>query len=181
MLRLNIGCQNNSSGSLPDWKTVDRENADYITDLSNCFNEWGEVSSLYGQADEILASHILGLLTREKGKWFLSNCYQLLKPGGVLHIATPDLDSFADSLLSAPVNTQSASTGHSWGNLEGFGSLSTKEFTEHTKQKYIYSQDSLIYRLSFTGFVNVQRSYFSNIHNPEYRAISLYMTAQKAM
>lgn len=124
MLKLHLGCQYYHKAKLdyrysleyvPGWKTVDIENADYITDLSSNFEEWEEVTSLYGQVDDVLASNILQTFSPTRGVHFLSNCYQLLtmlglcpslarvqqiwtivKPGGTLHMVVPNINTLLD-------------------------------------------------------------------------------------
>jgi SAM-dependent methyltransferase len=44
-----------------------------------------------GSADAIYSSHTLEHLTREQGRRFLRECHRVLRPGGVVRIAVPDV------------------------------------------------------------------------------------------
>jgi predicted SAM-dependent methyltransferase len=168
-MRLNLGCQNANPGDIPGFETVDIENAKYISDISLHFSQWGEITSFFGKCDEILASHVLEHFPREKGKVFLSGCQKLLKPGGVLYIAVSDFDLFADCKTTSFVdNYYRQNLNHS---LSG-------DNKEALKYKYMYCQASLSWTLQELGFITIVRDQFSAIHNPNHRAISLYMKAQ---
>lgn len=62
----------------------------YIHDLRKTF-PWGDAV-----VDYIYSSHTLEHLTREEGKLFISECYRVLKPGGILRIVIPDLAIIVD-------------------------------------------------------------------------------------
>jgi SAM-dependent methyltransferase len=44
-----------------------------------------------GSADAIYSSHTLEHLTREQGRRFLRECHRVLRPGGVIRLAVPDV------------------------------------------------------------------------------------------
>ncbi len=85
MLKLNLGC---GDVYFDDWVNIDMESekADLKHDLRSPL-PYDDSS-----ADYIYNEHFIEHLTVKEGLVFLSDCYRVLKKGGVLRIATPDLD-----------------------------------------------------------------------------------------
>lgn len=52
-----------------------------------------------GYADVIYHSHVLEHLSRAEGAAFLKECWRVLKPGGIIRIAAPDLEQIAREYL----------------------------------------------------------------------------------
>lgn len=52
-------------------------------------------------ADAVYHSHVLEHLTLEVGEAFLRECHRLLRPGGILRIAVPDLEGLARAYIAA--------------------------------------------------------------------------------
>lgn len=51
--------------------------------------------------DIVYHSHVLEHFTREQGLFFLSECYRVLRPGGLLRLAVPDLEGVAREYLAS--------------------------------------------------------------------------------
>jgi predicted SAM-dependent methyltransferase len=62
-----------------------------IHDLRKRF-PWGD-----GVADVIYSSHTLEHLTREEGRYFLQECWRVLRPKGVIRIIVPNLETIVSS------------------------------------------------------------------------------------
>jgi predicted SAM-dependent methyltransferase len=152
------------------WLTVDIENADVIIDLTS--DNWRPLP----QSDEILASHILEHFTREDGKAFLTKCFSLLEPGGVLHIAVPDYDKFADCQLK---NSWESVNNYFWKDANHFFGGDHREPNIYMRHKYAYCFASLAWTLQELGFVNIQREEHQDMHNLQHKAFSLYVRAEK--
>lgn len=54
-----------------------------------------------GTADVVYASHVLEHLTRSIGQEFLREIYRVLKPGGIVRIVVPDLETAVRQYLAA--------------------------------------------------------------------------------
>lgn len=83
-LKLNVGCV---SVKFPDWVNVDIESgADLVVDLRNGLRlKDNTVGFIYNE-------HFIEHLVFEDGKKAVEEFYRVLKRGGVLRIATPELD-----------------------------------------------------------------------------------------
>jgi len=84
-MKINLGCGWRNFGS--DWVHIDNgdyEHLDYKTDVSKPLPLEDNV------ADLIYASHVIAYFDREQIKEILKDWYRVLKPGGVIRLATPD-------------------------------------------------------------------------------------------
>ncbi len=94
MLYLNIGC---GSRFHPDWVNLDlKSNTPFIraADISRGIPYPDQTFSV------VYHSHLLEHLQKQEAFSFIQDCYRVLKPGGVIRIAVPDLEQIARSYLS---------------------------------------------------------------------------------
>ena len=71
--------------------------------------------------DAVYHSHVLEHLRPEEASRLLSECFRVLKPGGTLRIAVPDLEGIARQYLStleAAADDPSAIADHQWMTVE---------------------------------------------------------------
>lgn len=71
--------------------------------------------------DAVYHSHVLEHLRPEEAARLLAECFRVLKPGGTLRIAVPDLEGIARQYLStleAAADDPSASADHQWMTVE---------------------------------------------------------------
>lgn len=73
--------------------------------------------------DVVYHSHVLEHFTRSEGRFFLRECLRVLKPGGLLRIAVPDLEAAARAYIKAlddvrESGTQAALHRHEWMTIE---------------------------------------------------------------
>lgn len=170
-LRLNLG-----AGEWPveGWLGVELEaGADVVCDLSVFPWPWADES-----VGEIIASHMLEHFTRQDGERFVAECWRVLAPGGVLHLAVPDYDKFADCLVSgnwAPIGE------YIWRDANWFfgGEGPSRETRREQWHRYAYGWQSLRGTLLDAGFATVTRRGPADFDNPRYHAISLYVDAIK--
>jgi predicted SAM-dependent methyltransferase len=164
-MRLNLGCA--------DWKLPGFHNIDLPhVDLGRFPWPWEDET-----VDEILASHILEHFTLDGGERFLSECYRVLKPRGVLHIAVPDMDKFIDAHLSGDFTPLG---GYYWRDLNHLMGGDGSEPRPEWRHKHMYNFASLAYTLLNQGYDLIHRRTGPGEHdNPAYAAISLYVDAVK--
>jgi SAM-dependent methyltransferase len=87
--KLNLACSDTPHLKFPEpWLNTDikSEIADYICDVRELPNDWTE------KFDEARASHVLEHLYMNEWIPTLNEWVRVLKPGGILRIAVPDLD-----------------------------------------------------------------------------------------
>lgn len=161
-VKLHVGC-----GTLykEKWINIDNnsdnniEKLDINHDLSTGFPFDNE------SVDYIYNEHFIEHLSREDGLQFLQECYRVLKNGGVLRIACPDLDQLIGSYLDDTWRSADwVKTYHCEWIESGCQmiNLAMNEFP--WGHKYVYNQDELINRLCLVGFgkSNIQKAEFGN-------------------
>lgn len=169
MLRLNLGA---GPEGMPGFTNVDLSaNADIRRDLGVFPWPWDDAS-----VDEILASHILEHFDRRTGVRFLEECRRILKRGGVLHLAVPDMDCFADCIVSGDWGPLG---GYHWRSLDHFAGGDDSEPRPEWRHKYIYTFENLKQKLQNAGFEWVVRRDCGSLDNAQHRAFSLYLDATK--
>ena len=92
---LNLGCGNKFH---PAWTNVDvvaRGNSVIGHDLRK------GISFPDGKFDVVYHSHLLEHFPRAQALPFLRECYRVLKPGGIIRVAVPDLERIARVYLQA--------------------------------------------------------------------------------
>ena len=169
MTRYNLGCGNKR---IVGWVNVDLEGEPDVTHNLSIF-PWPFPD---GEAEEILASHILEHFYKKDAWRFLSECHRMLKAGGVLHIAVPDMDKFINCHLTGnwePIG------GYIWRDLNHFMGGDERESKDYQRHKYMYNFETLAYMLNKIGFISSKRVLAREIDTPEYVPISLYVDAVK--
>lgn len=118
---LNIGCGGHFH---PNWLNVD------MAPLTPGVLPWNVLEPLpfaEGTFDVVYHSHVLEHLPKEKAPVFLQECYRLLKPGGVLRVAIPDLEQicrlYIDLLDRADKGDTVAAGRYDWILLELFDQM----------------------------------------------------------
>jgi len=113
---LNLGC---GSAFHPDWINID-------------FHNHGGSVLAYdlrlgiplpdATVDVVYHSHVLEHFTREGGVTFLTECFRVLRPGGLLRIAVPDLENIARAYIAALEEAKADAPGaeerHQWMIIE---------------------------------------------------------------
>ncbi len=92
--------------------------------------------------DNFLAEHVFEHLTENEGKTAVNNCYEYLKPGGILRVAVPD------GFFPNPDYINSTKPGGS-----GPGAYDHKVLYNYLTIKEIFDQDKFI--LNFIEYFNI--------------------------
>ncbi len=113
---LNVGCGRHFHA---DWQNVD------VVSFDPAVKQHDLRQGLPGLNDEIemvYHSHVLEHLPEEQGKRLLAECYRVLKPGGVLRVAVPDLEQIAkmylETLQEAECGGEAEYQRYHWMKLE---------------------------------------------------------------
>lgn len=170
-MKLNLGC---GHVRLDGFVNVDLAGSDQDVDLSVFPWPWKD-----GTVDEIVASHILEHFSKEDGYRFIEECHRILTQGaaGVLHLAVPDMDKFIQARLTGDFSQLG---GYAWTDLNHLCGGDETEPRPEQRHKYMYTFESLGYMLEHAGFVLVWLLCLPrDCDNPDYEAISLYVTAVK--
>lgn len=113
-------------------------------------------------ADIVFSSHFLEHLTKEDGLHFLSECYRILKPGGLFRLLTPDLDIAFDQFKKEDSEKV----------LDLFFYTSNSfDFAAH---KYLYNFQMLDTRLRSIGFKTIQKKNYQEGACPNIDFLDIY-------
>lgn len=111
--------------------------------------------------DYIFNEHFIEHLTYAQGKYFLTECYRVLKPGGKIRISTPDL-AF---LLALERNKKNALhskyiiwSAQKYGLKSASATSVINNFFQNWGHQFIYDYDALRHLLEQIGFNNVTRT-----------------------
>jgi predicted SAM-dependent methyltransferase len=108
-----------------------------------------------GAADFVYHSHVLEHLTRDDGERFLQECYRILKPGGILRIAVPDLEDAAREYLRNIARCESGESGAihdlEWSHIELYDQIAREdrdgEFGKYLHRENVPNKEYVIQRM----------------------------------
>ena len=148
--------------------------------------------------DGIYASHLLEHLSRSKARFFVGECYRVLRRGGVIRLVVPDLRAYIEEYVRAkeempesPLPAErfmerlNTCHWHEWENLSFPLRLyrAMKDFLSH---KWMYDRESLMALLKDAGFERVSEKGFLDSAIPvigdverEEKEMSIYIEAHK--
>lgn len=168
MLKLHIGC---GEVYLKDWVNIDIEGktADLLHDIRKGLPyKDNSVEFIYNE-------HLIEHLSKDEARKVLHEFYRVLKPGGVVRIATPDLDHLIYKYIFNWRDQE-------WIEKFGYQHLRTKAEMINTVfyswgHKWIYNYEELKNLLEETQFKEISRqklnkSHFSELQNRETRSDS---------
>ena len=107
MKYLNLGCGQRFH---PEWVNVDFASSNKNVIAHNLLNG---IPFNPNEFDVVYHSHTLEHFSKEDGKKFMSECYRVLKPTGIIRVAVPDLEQIVKNYLKYM-------EGALQGNLESF-------------------------------------------------------------
>jgi len=105
-------------------------------------------------ADVIYHSHVLEHFNRDGGEKFILECFRVLKPGGIIRIAVPDLEEIAKGYVSALDMARKGENGwdknYDWMVMEMFDqtvrTFSGGEMAKYLEQDIINNEDFILSR-----------------------------------
>lgn len=113
---LNLGCGRRFHRS---WVNVDFESSDETVMAHNLLEG---IPFEDGEFDAVYHSHVLEHFSKQDGKAFLCECYRVLKTGGVLRVAVPDLEQivrhYLKCLNGALLRDADSALNYEWIMLE---------------------------------------------------------------
>ncbi|HZU41664.1 MAG TPA: methyltransferase domain-containing protein [Terriglobales bacterium] len=145
---INLGC---GSRFHPDWENVDIYPSGpgvRVLDLT------GELPYREETFEVVYHSHVLEHLSKKQALPFLCECFRILKPGGIIRVAVPDLENIArlyiDSLEKVRAGVPGAVHNHEWMTLELLDQCVREEtggaFTEYFRHGEVPNWDFIAAR-----------------------------------
>lgn len=148
---LNLGC---GSHFHKDWVNVDfSSTAEGV--IAHNLREG--IPFADNEFDVVYHSHVLEHFSKAKAPNFLNECHRVLKPGGIIRIAIPDLEQIAKlylkNLKKAAKGDKQAESDYDWIMLEMFDQMvrnkSGGEMLEYFKQDEIKNLDFVYKRVGY--------------------------------
>jgi len=156
---INLGCGNRF---LNDWTNVDFISSNAYVLSHNLLKP---IPFEENSFDVVYHSHVLEHFTKSDAERFINECYRILKPGGVMRIAVPDLEPIAKNYVNAldkvskhpePFNV----ADYEWSMLELYDQVvRTRSGGEMGK---FWTQDSIINQKTLTNRVGDEFVQFRN-------------------
>ncbi|HNW96916.1 MAG TPA: methyltransferase domain-containing protein [Bacteroidales bacterium] len=165
---LNLGCGNHFH---PDWKNVDfvSNNKNVIAhDLLN------GIPFPDNTFDVVYHSHVLEHFPKAKADCFISECFRVLKNGGILRVVVPNLEVIAEEYLKqlkdALNGDERARYNYEWMLLEMYDqtvrNYSGGEMGKYLFQKEIKNIDYVYNRIGIEG-KNIRENYLKSLKKTE--------------
>lgn len=158
MKKLNIGC---GDAYLNGWINIDLDSpkADLKHDARNPLPYEND------SVDLIYNEHFIEHLSVSDGLKFLKECYRILRPGGVLRIATPDLDYIVFRYFFFwRKQGWIKKYGYDW--VKTRAELMNINFREWGHQ-YLYNKEELKRRLREAGFDKIKKAKWGKSEHPD--------------
>lgn len=160
MKKLNCGCGGNK---LSGWLNTDYDAAvrpEMVLDISKKlpFND--------GEFDFIFNEHVIEHISQKEGYNFMKECLRILVPGGVLRIATPDIERIA---YFETDNYRLFQKHRGWG--DGTKGCGLKAIIFNHGHQYVYSKTAMDSMLYGVGFTNIKFHDVGQSDHPELRGV----------
>jgi len=183
-VKLHIGCGTKYKNG---WINIDNNSDINIGKLD--FN-WDLLKRLplpASSVDFIFHEHFIEHLTYDQGQLFFMNCSSILKSGGVMRIACPDLDAVITSYINDNWREQDwvEKYGYQW--IRSRGEMVNICLNNNPwGHQFVYSKEDLIRSLIDAGFqknkiseVNFSESKYNDLQNLETRKDSIIFEVTK--
>jgi predicted SAM-dependent methyltransferase len=155
--KLNLGC---GTRYLAEWTNVDFFSTGKDVLAYNLLNGIPFQDNAF---DVVYHSHVLEHFPKDRAELFIKECYRVLKPGGVLRVAVPDLEQIVRLYLQQLEQVRDSSTplnqaNYDWSLLEMYDQMvrntSGGEMGRYWAQPAIINEDWIAARMGaeFLGF-----------------------------
>lgn len=163
-IRLNVGC---GTDYKKGWINIDNNSDENITKLDLNWDLRNPLPFADESVDYIFNEHFIEHLTVDEGKAAVQDFMRVLKPGGVLRMATPDLEVTVDKYINLPLSKDPT--------IRRFGLEFIKTRAERLNisfrwwgHKWLYDWEELSRRIEEAGFSNFKRC---SINKSEHQAL----------
>jgi len=161
---LNLGCGNHFH---PEWTNIDFISNDDNVIAHNLLNGIPFPDNSF---DAVYHSHVLEHFPKAKADFFISECFRVLKSGGILRVAVPDLEAIAEEYLKqlkdALNGNEIAKYNHEWMVLEMYDqtvrNTSGGEMGNYLFRKEIKNLDFVNQRIGIEG-KSIRENYLKSL------------------
>lgn len=140
MTKLNLGCENDIREGYVNCDFYNTQRADMVFDCSILpFDD--------NSVDEILAYHVIEHFDFYKVQEVLREWHRALKPGGKIHLETPDLEGLCRVFLAADEQKR----------MFLYNTFFAAQWFPGQGHKFLFTENQLRLNLSSLGFKNITR------------------------
>lgn len=180
MKYLNLGCGNCYH---PDWINVDLHSSDPLV-LSHDLRKG--IPFPDESCDVVYHSHIIEHFWRDDALRFMKECFRVLKPGGILRVATPDLEQICRIYLDTLTALKSGDTyrdpDYEWILLEMYDQTiretSGGQMLTYLSQNPIPNEELVLKRIGEEGRELIQSIRGRRENSIPYHQINLHKITQ---
>jgi SAM-dependent methyltransferase len=128
----------------------------------------------------IFASHVLEHLTLSDFNIALKNLYLYLKPGGIIRIIVPDLESYVKDYLEQRADPQKAAqAAYQLMNNSYLGNQASRrsfyhrfrEIFANSRHQWMWDEPSLTEALKQQGLKDIRRCYYGDWSDPRFQLV----------
>ncbi|HSH94764.1 MAG TPA: methyltransferase domain-containing protein [Roseimicrobium sp.] len=155
--RLQIGT---GPGLLPEWLNTDFEPVSAEVAFMDATQPFPLPDGVF---ERIFSEHMIEHIPYGSGQHMLRECHRIMKPGGRIRIATPDLTNLL-TLFGKPL-TQEAARYLEWSLKSNYGTVPApcpafvlNAFVRNWGHQFIYDEETLSVALHTAGFADIRRA-----------------------
>jgi predicted SAM-dependent methyltransferase len=163
----NIGC---GTDYKKDWINVDNNTDNNIEELDLNWDLRKRLPFKDNSADFTYNEHFIEHLTVEESQKVIKDLMRVLKPGGVLRIATPDLESVVKQYLDPKLEQDPLIKNWDMSFIRTRAESINMSF-RFWGHEWIYDWEELKRRLEEAGCVNIKRSRINQSQHLELRGL----------
>jgi predicted SAM-dependent methyltransferase len=168
-LKLNVGC---GTDYKPGWINIDNNSDDNIEQLDLNWDLRNPLPFPDGSVDYIFNEHFIEHLTVEEGQKSVKDFMRVLKPGGVMRIATPDLRDAVELYLDPKWRDRPLITKFGLQFIQTPAELMNMSFS-WWGHKWIYDYEELVRRLNEAGFTNIAKQKLRKSQHKDLRDLEI--------
>ena len=163
------------------WTRVDFEDTDIALDLGIFPWPWAD-----GSVHGVLAGHIIEHFPKVGAYRFIQECRRILRPGGLIRIAAPDLDRFIQGRVTGDWSLTGGKPEFSFDHFFG-GPLWEDGLPPPGAHLCVYNAESVLYMLRESGFKDERKvecgeskwRMLRNVDTELHRPVSMYLEARR--
>lgn len=161
--KLNIGC---GTDYKKGWTNIDNNSDNNIEKLDLNWDLRNPLPHKAGSVDYIYSEHFFEHLTPEEADSMIKSLMNLLKPGGVMRIAMPDLEVVVNTYLNIPLDKDPVLKSHPLDFIKTPAEWMNMSF-RWWGHKWLYDYQELTRRLNDAGYKKVTRCKLGKSTHPE--------------
>jgi predicted SAM-dependent methyltransferase len=164
-IKLNIGC---GTDYKKGWLNIDNNSDNNIKKLDLNWDLRNKLPFDDNSVDFIYSEHFFEHLTPEEAHKTIKDLMELLKPGGVMRMAMPDLEVIINTYLNVPLDKDPVIKAHKMDFIKTRAEWINMSF-HWWGHKWIYDWEELQRRLKEVGYSKVKRCKINESEHPELR------------